>query len=243
MRIGVYIDAFNVYYAARAQCGRGCPGWRWLDLAGLAMGLIDPYIWPGARLERLVYCTAPRDRAGDPTSLADQQTYIDVLRLRSPDMLVEYGKYAPRIKNGILVSRAGGRRVRSPGVALLPPWLPVDEILGAEGTPELLAAVSTFEEKGSDVNVASHLLLDVLGGRVDAAMVLSNDSDLRLPLEQARLHVPVATVNPGTRTAEDLRGHRDTGAGRHWWRRLRPRDYRAHQLPDPVGPHHKPPGW
>jgi hypothetical protein len=83
--------------AARAQCGRGCAGRRWLNLAGLATGLITPYIWPAARLERLVYCTAPRDRADDPTSLADQQTYIDALRLRNPDMLVEYGKYAPRI--------------------------------------------------------------------------------------------------------------------------------------------------
>jgi hypothetical protein len=136
------------------------------------------------------------------------------------------------------------RRVRSPGAAQLPPWLPVEEVVGPEGAPELLAAVSTFEEKGSDVNVASHLLLDVLGGHIDAAMVLSNDSDLRVPLEQARLRVPVATINPGsTRTADDLRGHRTTGAGRHWWRKLRPADYLAHQLPNPVGPHRRPAGW
>jgi hypothetical protein len=42
------------------------------------------------------------------------------------------------------------------------------------------------EEKGSDVNVASHLLLDTLQGVIDAAIVISNDSDLRLPIEQAR---------------------------------------------------------
>jgi hypothetical protein len=33
----------------------------------------------------------------------------------------------------------------------------------------LRASVSTFEEKGSDVNVATQLLLDVLTDRVDAA--------------------------------------------------------------------------
>ena len=26
MRIGVYVDAFNVYYRARDQCGRSTPG-------------------------------------------------------------------------------------------------------------------------------------------------------------------------------------------------------------------------
>lgn len=32
-RVGVYVDAFNVYYGARAHCDRGTSGWRWLDLA------------------------------------------------------------------------------------------------------------------------------------------------------------------------------------------------------------------
>jgi hypothetical protein len=39
-----------------------------------------------------------------------------------------------------------------------------------------------LEEKGSDVNVASHLLLDVLSGTIDAAVVVSNDSDLAFPI-------------------------------------------------------------
>jgi hypothetical protein len=52
------------------------------------------------------------------------------------------------------------------------------------------------EEKGSDVNVAAQLLIDVLGGAVEGALVISNDSDLRFPREQARLHMPVGVVNP-----------------------------------------------
>jgi len=34
----------------------------------------------------------------------------------------------------------------------------------------LLVSITTFEEKGSDVNVASSLLIDVLSGRIDAAV-------------------------------------------------------------------------
>ena len=104
--------------------------------------------------------------------------------------------------------------------------------------------MSSFEEKGSDVNVATQLLIDVLTGRVDAVMVFSNDSDLRLPLELARQRVPVATINPRANpTATDLRGDPNAGAGRHWWRRLKANDFRNHQLPDQVGPYIKPVGW
>jgi hypothetical protein len=245
-RVGVYVDAFNVYYGGRALCGRGTPGWRWLDIADLALDLINPRVWPTPELTRLVYCTAPRDREGDPSSLADQRTYIGALQHGNDIVTVVDGKYVPRIKSGIIVDKSGRppRRVQSPGAEHLPAWLPVEEVPGPSGHPELLAAVSTFEEKGSDVSVASHLLIDVLTSQIDAAIVFSNDSDLRFPLVQARLHVPVATVNPSpSRTATDLRGDPCAGTGRHWWRKLRPADFLDHQLPDPVGPYAKPPGW
>lgn len=100
------------------------------------------------------------------------------------------------------------------------------------------------EEKGSDVNVASHLLLDVLGGSVDGAIVISNDSDLRFPIQQARDRVPVGTVNPSPgRLAGALMGGAGDGVGRHWWRRLTATDIRGHQLPDPCGGFRKPGPW
>lgn len=187
MRIGVYVDAFNVYYGARARCGRGVAGWRWLDLAALSMSLIKPHAWPGARLERLAYCTALRDREGDSSSQADQQAYIAALAAHTPQLEVLYGKYAPRTKTGVVTDkpRRGRppRRVSSPGRDRIPEWLPVEQVTGPQGGDELLVTVSTFEEKGSDVNVASALLVDVLTDRVDAAMVMSNDSDLHYPLQ------------------------------------------------------------
>ena len=99
MRVRVYVDAFNVYYGARSHCGRSVPGWRWLDLAALAMSLINPYVWQEHELERLVYCTAPRDREGDSSSRQDQQTYINALRQHIPKLDIVNGKYdrAPRL--------------------------------------------------------------------------------------------------------------------------------------------------
>jgi hypothetical protein len=48
VRIGVYVDGFNLYYGARGLCGRGTPGWRWLDLRALATDLVGRRTnWPG----------------------------------------------------------------------------------------------------------------------------------------------------------------------------------------------------
>ncbi|WP_246842911.1 NYN domain-containing protein [Allokutzneria sp. NRRL B-24872] len=245
-RVGVYVDAFNVYYGARAHCGKGTAGWRWLDIGSLAKSLINPRLWPNPVLDRIVYCTALRDRENDPSSLADQEAYIGALKHHCGNVLVAYGKYMPRTSTGLLVDRSGGRprQLISPGGDQLPDWLTVREVPGPQGQPGLLASVATFEEKGSDVNVVSHLLIDVLTHQVDAVMLFSNDSDLSLPVQMARTLVPVATVNPHAMpTAGDLRGGAADGVGGHWWRRLRADDYRAHQMPAQVGPHTRPSGW
>lgn len=107
-----------------------------------------------------------------------------------------------------------------------------------------MVSVADREEKGSDVNVATHLLIDVFEKKIDAAVVVSNDSDLALPVVQARARVPVGTVHPGTNyPAGALSGDPSDGVGRHWWRQLTAQDYVAHQLPDPAGKYRKPVGW
>ena len=42
------------------------------------------------------------------------------------------------------------------------------------------------EEKGSDVNLAAHLLLDGFQNRYEAAIVITGDSDLITPIKMAR---------------------------------------------------------
>jgi uncharacterized LabA/DUF88 family protein len=54
----------------------------------------------------------------------------------------------------------------------------------ADGTG--FVRVLKTEEKGSDVNLASFLLLDAFDGDYEAALLISNDSDLVLPIEEAR---------------------------------------------------------
>ena len=81
MRVGVYVDGFNLYYGAGGLCGRGTPGWRWLDLRGLAAELIGTArpAGRGAEVTRLVYCTARLDAAAHDSSRADQDVYLRAL--------------------------------------------------------------------------------------------------------------------------------------------------------------------
>lgn len=54
MRVGVYVDGFNLYYGGRGQLGSS-PGWKWMDLRAIAAIYAT---WQGSTVERVVYCTA-----------------------------------------------------------------------------------------------------------------------------------------------------------------------------------------
>jgi hypothetical protein len=58
--------------------------------------------------------------------------------------------------------------------------------------------VVNTEEKGSDVNLAAYLLLDAFQRDCKVAVVISNDSHLKLPIEiaQTDLVIRVGVVNP-----------------------------------------------
>jgi NYN domain len=60
------------------------------------------------------------------------------------------------------------------------------------------ATVIKTEEKGSDVNLASHLLVDAFTHSFDCAIVVSGDSDLATPIEMVRnlLNKPVGVLLP-----------------------------------------------
>jgi len=79
---------------------------------------------------------------------------------------------------------------------------------------------------------------------LDAVIVISNDSDLALPIRLARQHVPVGLLNPSQKPlATRLQGKPSDGVGQHWWRTLTPADFTAHQMPNPVGSLWRPVGW
>lgn len=243
-RVGVYVDGYNLYYGGRRQLGKSA-GWRWLDIRALTQTIVGAQRrWPGATLSRIVYCTARIDGALNPTGHLEQDVYLKALLANGSVDHIEYGKYITGVRTRPLAVK-GSKKGAAP-VVVTSNW-PV-MVQSTLGTPvkDALFMVSTLhqEEKGTDVNVASHLLLDVLSGNVDAAVVISNDSDLKLPVEFARQRVPVGLVNPdGGRFAGDLAGQSTDGAGNHWWRKLGTSDFLRNQLADPAGDYTKPAPW
>ena len=209
MRVGVYVDGFNLYYGGRAVAAggrRNQPGWRWLDLRKLSQRLIDhrrAWLANGAVLDRVVYCTAFIDGKTNAGGRRDQDRYIAALLAHgSIDDLIE-GRFISQVKKSPLaIAGSDGKPVVTTSQ-----W-PVkirDSSWGDVPNAVFIVSHQRSEEKGTDVNVASRLLLDVLDKRVDAVVVISNDSDLRLPIQESRLRVPVGTVNPGQgRLAGDL---------------------------------------
>ena len=80
MQVGVYIEGFNLYYGGRGLCGKGTPGWRWLDLRALAERVITNHsTWAGATIHRVIYCTAVISGADNPVGNPEQDVYLRAL--------------------------------------------------------------------------------------------------------------------------------------------------------------------
>jgi hypothetical protein len=79
------------------------------------------------------------------------------------------------------------------------------------GQPQKFVRVIKTEEKGSDVNLATHLLHDGHLGRFDIAVVVSNDSDLLEPIKLVRqeLRKKVGILNPHPNPSRALLPHID----------------------------------
>jgi hypothetical protein len=175
MRVGVYIDAYNLYYGGRAHCGRGTSGWRWLDIRRLADNLLAPRLdWTGARASKVVYCTARVDARTNPSAQRDQDIYLKALRSSGSVDHIEYGTYVARAKKALLAVTDDRNRP----IAATSQWpVMVKDAVGNDvRQAKFMVQVLNMEEKGSDVNVATHLLSDVLRGEVEAALVVSNET-------------------------------------------------------------------
>lgn len=244
MRVGVYIDGYNLYYGARRMAGKSTPGWRWLDVRALANRVISTNsTWNEWSLERVVYCTARISGASNSVGQREQDVYLRALTRSGSVDHIEYGNYVARVATAPLaVKSAKGKPVLTTSA-----WPVMVQDSSGSTVPDatFMVSVARREEKGSDVNVASHLLIDTLTGAIDAAVVISNDSDLAMPIGVARTRVPVGLVNPTSGyLAGKLSGTPTEGVGNHWWYGLQLDDLTSCQLPDPVaGTVRKPQPW
>ena len=123
-------------------------------------------------------------RPNDPSQPARQQLYFRALKTL-PGLTIHYGHFLSH--------------------EVMMPLVPVP------GRPQQYVRVMKTEEKGSDVNLATHLLNDAHLGRFDVAVVVSNDSDLLEPIKIVReqLGKKVGILNPNKNPSRALLPHID----------------------------------
>ena len=155
-------------------------------------------------------------RPGDPDQPIRQQTYFRALRTL-PHLTIHLGYFKTH-------------QVRMPLV--YPP----------PGGPSMTFVWRT-DEKGSDVNLATQMLVDGFAGAYECAVLVTNDSDLLGPIRAVRrkLGRKVGLLNPQRRPARALQGEVD------FYKKIREGVLRASQfsslLKDANGTFHKPTRW
>jgi len=160
MRTIVYIDGFNLYNLRLKRL----PRFKWLNLRAMAEQLAPaPHI-----ITQVNFYTARVSAKIDAGAPARQQIYFDALSTE-PLVKIHYGRFLFGDKWAKLFIPADTRP--QPYTWTVP--LPV------------MVKVHKIEEKGSDVNLASHLVRDAITGAFDQALVISNDTDLVEPIRIA----------------------------------------------------------
>lgn len=131
-------------------------GVKWLDLEAMAAGALSSQ----NRICLVRYFTARvTGSVADPDKPSRQDVYIRALRARG--VIIHEGNFTERTKTRRLVNPPP-----PPGSKYVEVW--------------------HREEKGSDVNLAVHLLNDAWRNTMDCAVVVSNDSDLAEACHMAR---------------------------------------------------------
>lgn len=178
--------------------------------------LFHKVLGPQNALVRLKYFTARvQPTASDPDVHVRQDAYLTALQAHCPLVELHFGHF--------LRHRISMEHVNPP-----PPSVQVWK----------------NEEKGSDVNLALHVLNDAWQDAYDCAVVVSNDSDLaeslRLVKAQHKKLIGVVTLGAPTRkTSWQLKQHAD------FIKPIRAWMLKTSQLPNPIPGTtiHKPANW
>jgi uncharacterized LabA/DUF88 family protein len=174
---------------------------------------------PHHQITAINYFTAQVSGKRDPQQPIRQQTYWRALQASTPEFRLVKGSFLTHTVKA-----------------------PLAQPLGAQRFVDVLKT----EEKGSDVNLAVHLLNDAWLDAFDCAVIVSNDSDLAEAMRLVRQEHPskrLGLVFPRRATG----GHPSVELARHahFQLRLGERVLAASQLPDVIAGTHirKPATW
>ena len=174
--------------------------------------MFDRILGSGYQIKSIKYFTAIVSGKFDPQKPIRQKTYIRALKKYIPEISVYLGHFLSHEK-------------------LYPLAYPIDRRLFNRSI-KYVNVIKT-EEKGSDVNLAVHLLNDAWLDNYDCAVVVSNDSDLVESFNIVRndLKKRIGLVIPWKyehSVSKDLLNNSD------FIRKIRKGLLKVSQLPDPI---------
>jgi uncharacterized LabA/DUF88 family protein len=244
MQTTIYIDGFNLYYRAL----KGTP-YKWLDILALSKQLVPS----NHVITKVKYFTARVSGAKDPTSPQRQQIYLRAIST-FPEVEIHYGSFLSKsMWRPIINLPIAGETISSSNCSpcVIPQgthdvtgskkqFLVVDSypIPGQRISRSrraikdaVVAEVHSMEEKGSDVNLAAHLLNDAWKNSFDAAVVISNDTDLIEPIRMVTTErkKTVFVACPGNHAMAPKLANVAT-----YQRHIRPAMLASSQLPSPI---------
>jgi hypothetical protein len=151
--------------------------YRWLDL----VAFIDA-VFPNDEVVKVKYFTARVSGKFDQKKADRQALYLRALET-IPRLEIIEGQY---------FTKAVSRRLVTP-------------YINQHGETVSFSEIWHSDEKGSDVNLGSHLLNDAWMGIYDLAAVVTNDSDLSAPMRMsAELGKTITLLHPDNNTSKLL---------------------------------------
>lgn len=180
----IYVDGFNLYFGILehfkdTNTGRylPCIGAKWLNLLELSRNVLNDT----HEIVKINYFTA--DITGDLTR--------------------------KRIQNKVRKQRLYKRALKTiPNLSIIDGKYKKKELCYIESTPPYIRhPYTSYEEKGTDVNIATWMLRDAFKESYDSYVLISNDTDLRAPLLVLKneFAVNVGLICPGKVIAEALK--------------------------------------
>lgn len=187
-----YVDGFNLYYGSLKKTK-----YKWLDLNKLFS-----LYYPNYKIEKIKYFSAlTKGRKHDLNKPVRQQTYFRALRT-NPNTEIILGSF---LENEVYFHIPEKTRLKQQQKVNVLSLFKIPAYLPLFGKNYL--AVNKTEEKGSDVNLGAHLVMDAYEGDFDVAVVVSNDSDLVEPIRIVNnmTKLRVRLLNPYSMTQSTLK--------------------------------------
>jgi len=215
-----YLDGFNFYYGVYFNNPR-TQSLKWIDYVKFCELLLPKY-----NVTKVKFFTTKIMSLGDPNRPVRQQSFWRGLQAVNGSRIeIVEGSFRTDPKR-MPIARFPNDKPRN---------IAIEQKIWAMKT----------EEKGSDVNLAAHLVYDACNNAFDTAMVVSNDSDLAeaLKIVMQLSKKNIILVNPFS-----IRKRRPVAALRNLnpvIKQVRIGLLRSSQLPDPIPETniHKPQEW